>query len=156
MSNNGYITSRRYISSYNIVDMLNEINDRRFGGKLLISEEVFEDGSNYYVNYFLNEQKHGIYFWQLSARKLAIPHPQMPFSKYLKYVFSEELGVKMDGIMSDECDESDKWKPDPSKYKKYTAWFAMLHKHIKKVDKKLYDRLLAWDISVTPPELQSY
>lgn len=123
MANHGYITSKKNFKKEQILLDLQEINERRFKGLLKI--ETLFDGKQWLIYFGEEKDKYinGIDFWLASRRKIEHRHEDF-FLYYMEVVFSEELGKKYDGILSDEGID-DKWKPNPKKYPTYKSWLKL-------------------------------
>jgi hypothetical protein len=133
MSNISFITTPKYIKSYNMMALLGEINHRRFDKKLFIEESHF----GWKIKHPSPENWDYIWFHPDSPRKLAAKHPHDPWMCYVFLVFRQEIGSRTRGILSDEGVE-DHWRPSPKKYPSWKAWLSLRVSHIKDEVSKQY------------------
>jgi hypothetical protein len=149
MSNISFITTRARVSSYNITELLSKINDKRFDGKMTITE----DESSWKVQY--KNDWDTLNFYQPSPRKLSLKHPHTPWMGYVAVVFRNELGVATQALLSDEG-VGETWKPNPKKYPTYKAWLDILHGSLKEFNLSSYKDLMRVELSMAPKGMKKY
>ncbi len=154
MANHGFISSRKHFVKEQVILDLQEINERRFKGLLKIEDSNWGKNGSWFISYHINGQDYPVGFniWIASKRKLEHRHSGM-WAYYLEIVFSEELGAKYNGILSDEG-HNNKWKPDPNKYDSYRSWLDELYSHIKKSNPNAYKKLTQFELKYAPLELR--
>lgn len=118
MANHGFISSTRTLDKDQVLLDLQEINNRRFGGKLAITF----NGKEWHIHYPSEKYVYGQGFllWIRSPKKLEHRHTIM-WGYYLEIVFAHELGTKYNGKLSDEG-VGGTWKSDVAKYPTYKSW----------------------------------
>ena len=121
MSNISFITTKKFISSYDISSLLLDIDSKRFGRKLSIACDP--NNGIYTIDWVSSDLKESDGFTILvhSKRKLSMKWPNHPYTTYMFIVFKHELGKMLDGTLSDESDD-EKSKPNPEKYSSYKEW----------------------------------
>ncbi len=121
MANHGFLTSKKFFKKDKIIIDLKEINKRRFKNFLTIEETQYGTNGAWFI-YCKSKRSEfpiGFNIWIKSARKIEHRHSS-GFGFYLEEVFTNELGLKYDSILSDEG-ISDRWKPNilHRSYKEY-------------------------------------
>jgi hypothetical protein len=124
MSNLAFITTKKYLSSYDISSFLLDIDNKRFGRKLSIACDP--NNGIYTVDWFSSDlkQSDGFDIRVVSKRKLSIKWPTHPYTVYMFIVFKHELAKMMDGVLSDESDD-ERHSPNPDKYPSYEEWVKL-------------------------------
>lgn len=156
MANHGFITSRKNFDKKQVALDLQEINERRFGGKLKIEDSEYGKNGSWFISYIDEriEYPRGFNIWITSPKKLEHRH-SYGYAFYVEIVFSEEMGAKYNATMSDEG-HGDKWKPLPSKYKKFMDWMNVLYGHAKKSNAKAYKAITDMEIKSIPKGFENY
>ena len=159
MANHGYISSKKNINKKLVQADLQEINERRFKGKLSIAEMPADKPTakgNWYISYQWNGDEYYAVFhiWVVSVRKLEHRHTHN-WGFYIELVFAEELGAKYGGRCTDEG-FSGGWKPEPTKYPSYQAWLDIKYEHAKKYypDQEMVNKIIQMDLEMAPEELR--
>lgn len=161
MGNIAYITTKKHVKFYDILDLLNKINQKRFDGKLTITQGY--EGSG------LNKQDTSIDAWKIghleltdylwlhcdSPKKLACKHPHNPWMSYVFVVFLEELGALTKGICSDEG-VTERWKPRPKKYPSYKAWIEVLYSYTRKSRPAAFEEIMKFELACAPEGMENY
>ncbi|CAB4196819.1 hypothetical protein UFOVP1290_339 [uncultured Caudovirales phage] len=153
MANHGFITTKKNLKKDNILLDLHEINQRRFKSSLSIEETNWSGRGAWYISYKVPGQdyREGFHIWLTSSRKIEHRHAHN-FAAYLETSFTEELGVKYNATMSDEG-ISDKWKPDPEKYKTYKLYYNEIYGGAHAIP-GFFEKLLKNTLSHVPKELR--
>ncbi len=161
MSNIAFITTRKYVKSYDMAKLLQKINTKRFGGKLVITQgyegaalKKSDDKANAWK---IGHQDCWDYLWlhQDAPKKLACKHPHNPWMSYVHIVIQEELAKLTSGILSDEGVEGH-WKPKPHKYPSYTAWIDLLYSRSKEKEPEFYKSIFDLEMSHAPKGMENY
>jgi len=147
MSNIAYITTRKHVKSYDILSLIQQINQKRFDGKLEIEK------SNYCWNVKYQGLNDWLEFYKDSPRKLSCKAPHHPWMSYIFVVFRQELAVLTGGILSDEGVE-EHWKPTPKKYSSWKKWLMIIHNHIK--DEKMLNNIVENEFLLAPKGMEKY
>ena len=125
-----------------MINILEEINIRRFGGKLIIT--MFDKvGLQYKIDY---PDIGGFDLWP-SKRKLEGKWPDHPWMVYVFIVFKHEIAKATNGTLSDESDD-EVCKPAPEKYSSYEKWIE-LHDYKSEELKK-------FELSYAPKGMENY
>lgn len=149
MSNIAFITTQKYVRSYDILGILESINNKRFGGKLTITGS----GGNWVVGY--QDDWDGLDFYADSARKIHVKHPHGMWWEYVGVVFRHELGKVTKAILSDESTE-ETWKPSPKKYLSYETWIRKLHSSWKDKNPASYEETIQIELSYASKGMEKY
>ncbi len=159
MANHGWITIKKNLKDEKVLSHLQEINRRRFGGKLDIHSAYKGDWEISYKGDtragFWHDPFH---IWISSPKKLEHRHPHGWWMTYVAVVITEELAHKMKGIMSDEG-VPEKWKPKPKKYPTYKDWTIKLHSWNPSFKEKFpdsYEQVINMELSACPPGMENY
>lgn len=150
MANHGFISSKRKLDKDKVFLDLQEINNRRFGGKL----EIKIEDSEWFIHYPTehHEDTKGFWLWLKTSRKLEHRHAVM-WAYYLEIVFAHELATKYNGNLSDEG-IGETWKPDVTKYPNYKAWIDRSLSHIK--NPAILSKLENFHWETCPPDMVDY
>jgi hypothetical protein len=149
MGNIAYITTKKHLKSYDITELLEKVNKKRFDGKMTITKDQY----SWKVGY--PGMRDYLDFYPASIKKLSCKHPHDPWMSYVFVVFQEELAKLVGGILSDEgVDE--KWKPKPQKYPSYDKWVALLYSNTIKKHPKDYRQILEMEFSCVPKGMENY
>jgi len=154
MANHGYVKSKRIFKKDEVFKEIQEINQRRFDGKLNIEDSDYGDLGSWFISHAVEESTEGFNIWIASPKKLEHRHTRC-WATYLEIVFANELGVKYDGIMSDDG-VSEKWKPRPEKYPTFLAWLDVLYGHIKESKPDSFKTAIEFEMMYCPEELIKY
>jgi hypothetical protein len=149
MSNISYLTTKKWIKSYDLPLLFQKINQKRFGGKLSISTQ-----NNWWIVEYPGNWD-GLDFNQVSPRKLGVKHPHGMWMDYVGVVFRNELGKMTNATLSDEGVE-ETWKPNPRKYPSYEAWIQKLHSSLKNKNPDLYKQVIQLELSYVPAGMEKY
>jgi hypothetical protein len=154
MANHGYITSKKHFKEEQVLEDLKEINKRRFKNLLSIEDSAYGDKGAWFISYQDKgwDYPRGFNIWIRSARKLEHRHSRN-WGFYLEMIFSEELGAKYNGTMSDGG-FSGTWKPEPEIYVSYRSWLEIRYEHIKDSDSELYNNLISMEMKYAPKKLK--
>jgi len=152
MANHGFITSKKTFKPEQVLQDLQEINDRRFKGLLTIEKSDWSKLGSWFIGYQAKdwENPEGFNIWIRSPKKLEHRHSRA-WAYYLEVVFSGELAKKYNAILSDEGHE-DKWKPDTEKYPTFRAWLDVLYGHIKEAHPISYKAMIDLEMLYCPKE----
>lgn len=128
MSNVAFITTRKYLKSYNILQIFQQINNKKFGGKLIVftDSEIYSDNQSWHIEYTDTKTFYAIDFYQHSKKKLGSKHPAGSWMQYVMNVFHNEFGVITNAKLSDEGTEGT-WLPVKDKYKSYADYRYQLY-----------------------------
>jgi len=153
MANHGYVSSKKFLTKAQVLQDLQEINERRFNGLLKIEPSEYGSKGSWFISYQEKKWKYPVGFniWISSKKKLEHRHTH-GWGFYLEIVFSSELGKKYGGKISDDCCP-EKWDPDPKKYPTYKSWVESSLKHIKK-HKIMYKSLYTLEMTTCPKALR--
>ena len=135
MSNIRYITTKNHVKSYDIDSFLNKINKKRFKGLLsVLWQEKWEAWEITHPTF--NNKVGGFEIMTSGAKQLSSAHPHDFWMKYVQTVFFQELGKMTNGLLWDESEPKDKYKPTPKKYSSFEKWLTERAKYFFKGDKK--------------------
>jgi len=126
MSNHGFISSKKILKKENVLEDIQEINQRRFKGLLNIDSSNWGSNGAWFINYLdpkVKSAPSGFNLWIRSIRKLEHSHG-IGWIFYLELVFANELATKYGGKLSDDA-FSGVWEPDVSKYTTYENYIKM-------------------------------
>jgi len=149
MSNIAYITTKKHVKSYDILSLLGKINNKRFDGKMTISE------NNYCYKISYSEFCDYLEFYIKSPRKLSCSHPHDPWMSYVFVVFRQELAKLTNGMLSDEGVE-ETWKPNPKKYPSYKEWIGLIYQNTRKENPKAFKSIMSVELEYAPKGMESY
>lgn len=154
MANHGYVRSKRNFKEEEVFKEIQEINQRRFDGKLNIEDSDYSAKGSWFISHIVNNSVEGFNIWIASPKKLEHRHTRC-WATYLEIVFSNELGKKYNGIMSDEGHD-DKWQPNPEKYPSFKVWLDILYGHMKDLHPESYKNMIEFEMMYCPKELIDY
>lgn len=161
MSNIAFITTKKHIKSYNILELLQQINNKRFDGKLNITGNdrswriTYTKVKFMYINYTEAEDDSwdGIDFYLHGKRKIGSKHPHTPWWEYVMIIFHEELASMINGTLSDEG-VNEHWEPNPQKYSSYKNWLKIKTSWFK--NKNNAKQVINADLAFVPNGLEKY
>lgn len=141
MSNVAFITTRKYLKSYNILQIFQQINNKKFGGKLIVftDSEIYSDNQSWHIEYTDTKTFYAIDFYQHGKRKLGCKHPNNQWMSYVMDVFLNDFGLNVDGILSDEG-ISETYKPVRNKHKSYNNYIDDLLSWYKSEENKQIEK----------------
>lgn len=147
MGNIAFITTKKHIKSYNVLEILQFINREKFDSKFIIEKG---EGSSWHIKY--DGDWPAINFYCHGARKIGNKHPPGSWWSYIMYVFHNEFAVITNGILSDECCP-EKWYPEKDKYKCYADY---LTKSFDYLDAAGLDYVLKVEMKSCPKGMEKY
>lgn len=148
MANHAYITTHHRLTKDRVFQDLQEINQRRFKGLLEVKDSDWSKKGSWFICHPQTPTR-GFNIWLTSQRKLEYRHGSN-WVFYTEVIFSEELGAKYDGRMSDDgCPE--RWQPRPDKYPSYQAY---LEHQYRDCPQEIRERLMPLDLSYVPQDLR--
>jgi hypothetical protein len=152
MGNIAYITTRKHVKSYDMMSLLQDINQRRFDGKMTIRDhcEGWEISYQHWENAWET-----IWIHPESTRKVGAKHPHSVWMPYVFVVFLEELGALTNGVMSDEG-VSERWKPNPKKYSSWDVWMKILHARSLQTNPEAAEQFIKLETSYVPNGMEKY
>ena len=135
MSNITFLTTRRKLSPETVDLDIREIIERRFLGRIKVNLTRFikkpKNKKDVWAQWECeadvhdkeNSWRYGFDFYLEGHHLLHGKHPHSHWGYWaLACVVLNELGVKYNGLRSDETDPSDRWKPEPEKYPTFQAY----------------------------------
>lgn len=120
MSNIGFITAKKYIKSYDVLKLLQDINASKFDNKLIVFKNE-SGGDSWHIRYdkvYASSSIGDINFYLHGKRKIGSAHPNNPWWSYVMITFHNELAIMMSGLLSDEG-VNETWQPVKDKYDSY-------------------------------------
>lgn len=119
MANHGFVSTKQKLTKEKLKAALDDINQRRFGGKLKITGGDDPgwngNGTTFEVEFYSDKEGKHTYsvhrlFWLASAHKIEHRHgPGSDFAWWIESTIANELALVFNGTISDEG-VSEKWK----------------------------------------------
>lgn len=150
MGNIAYVTTKKHVKSYDVFSLLEKINEKRFGGKMVITQ-----GAKFAWDISHPDIIDSLWFHRDSAKKIACKHPHDPWMRYVFIVYQEELGLLTEGIMSDEG-VSERWSPNPNKYPNYKSWISLLYSRTEKMFPAHFENIVREELACAPKGMENY
>jgi hypothetical protein len=128
VANHVVVTTDQDIDDDKLQSLLDEVNQERFGGNVVISKTDFEDGANFTIE--LNEYPCRN-IWVNEDKNIEIRHgPGGDVVWWIDIVFTEELACKVDGIVDDHGVE-ETWKGRKNHYPTFRSFLDAKWSHNK-------------------------
>lgn len=151
MANHGFLTSRKTFKPDRVFECLNEINQRRFKGTLIISYDKkgsSVDSGLWNIAYSKSKHSESFNIWIVNKNKLETRHTQRSdFMWWVKWVLWDELAFSFNGTISDEGIE-EKWKGQPNKYPTFSDYIDASMELVK--TPLISDAMIAYKIHSVP------
>lgn len=130
MSNHGFVTTRRRITTAAAGDAINEIVARRFLGKVecKYAATPASDILAFWEFTLTGSKLYPFTVWLRTEHKFEFRHPRDQWSWWAQVcVLTDEIALKFDGTISDEG-VGGRWKPTtPTKYPTFLTWVKGSH-----------------------------
>ena len=162
MSNHGYVKSRKFMRPEEISKIIEEINQTRFKGNLVVEyhkhtpEEPGWGEHTWIISYISSEDKNEYIrkvCWLETSRTFEMRHGGGgDFAWWLDRVIVNEVALFYDGVITDDGDGS-KDKGKPNYYLTFLEFEEMMLRHIKEehIRKYMLVKNFEW---FCPPELK--
>ena len=154
MSNLAFITTPKYIKSYDMYSLLMDINYDRFGKNLSVMSNPPDEWWRIDWISLDPPSSDGFEFLIKSPKKLSVKPRVNPYTNYVIIVYKHELAKRMGGKLSDES-QLGCYNPTPEKYSSYHRWLELKYDYLEG-DKGLRDRDILMDLKSLPKELKIY
>jgi hypothetical protein len=161
MGNIAFNSFRKNMSDDDFTQVLEEVVSDRFGGKVVVRTEPWEDGVGSWV-VEPREDLGGDHLWTHSLewyrhgqRKFGTKHPHSDWGEWILIVIQNELAVRHNGRITDEGVEGS-WAGDTNKYPTFMSWFERIYRRSKKLlAKDVYEAYMKDVLSHIPEELRN-
>jgi hypothetical protein len=123
MSNHGYVTTKKHMTTDDINELFEDLNNTIFKGSLVVEQagDCWEIKTNHKHSWGSRQ------CWLKSKRKFEIRHNASDeFIGWMDVVITNELACKFNGSISDDgvCQ---KWKGEHGKYPTFKDWVYALN-----------------------------